>query len=961
MDERACLAMTSLEIPHDECSREEVPRAWSDLLLINGFVCGADSKNEPGQKAKNLSDSSNGIPATEEVSAPQSDQSGRGVKRGRRDGDAWDNFDGIPVELTADPPLVNILRLLENSNMLNVCGANSKASERKRSEVLYNDVNDVIHTQTYTYESKILTENVEIRLANGSTVRSRPCFFGRRCQGLSPAIRGHEEHGGAILREYLNPKELDAFNTDGLLPFDRRPCLLCMRSQIHYAYMCLVQSCHHFPNPSIIINGFVNPRNVADGYSEEFMIPREEHPTFQGLAGFVCTSEKHLLSWRHNSSGVREIDQSKLRWDPPELLRVTPEEGTDDYELAQSRILTVIKNHEECCPSHVVHLLYVLLDHYIVSELNRENPKREARIICIETLPNIADCVYRAVLSKEVFGHRNQPLSDGQSVDERIVSAVCHVLSKCVPRACHMRSLITILNRYTHEMPQVLDFFVDIVRCGLLGNFLPNGTHACLPVRRIVYRSATDIRAILVQNFSKNVDDMFLLFCVREYMQATLEHADALRDAIFTLMPAWRTLQALVSTVMNNCRLCSMDQILESNRQNISTDAGRKEMLAYHFRSCNHYMRMTNRNVPRLPLPNTLRVVPPYTTQHVHNVDGSITKRLHNNIHATLSAWKSASDADPISDEWTGAQPEVRLAAVQCQLQQLCTEDFSALALSNDFGARELLRKYTIPVAHMLKNKNVPSLLRLPARVSMQQRRALMNHRALGYMSDTGNADFGDTGTLFICTACGKVKNVMENGSSGLHLAILDSRDGRFYCAEKLCSSRDEVPLLRLELKPVCSNRTFACVIENRVHAICVSCGEVRVMKMHDLLSDVEADRTCAHCANSARDETQGATGFHKKKQKHAPGKGNWFPSCFHCEKKSASSKMKRIKLANPDGPTLPRVVLVCYEHYRHWMSKGDGKDGTIVMHDAEFRDHINRTAKCVQTNTQTYARRKNR
>ncbi|KAK3234559.1 hypothetical protein CYMTET_8406 [Cymbomonas tetramitiformis] len=134
--------------------------------------------------------------------------------------------------------------------------------------------------------------------------------------------KGHEVHGGTILQEYMNPKEMDVFNNTGHPPTERRPCLLCMRTQTHYAYMCMLQSTHKFSNASIIINSFVNPRNASDGYSSEFMIPRESTPVFQGLAGSVCVAEKHLLSWRVNSDGIKMIDQSKLKWTAPESIRL---------------------------------------------------------------------------------------------------------------------------------------------------------------------------------------------------------------------------------------------------------------------------------------------------------------------------------------------------------------------------------------------------------------------------------------------------------------------------------------------------------------------------------------------------------------------------------------------------------------------------------------------------------------
>ncbi|KAK3284033.1 hypothetical protein CYMTET_8286 [Cymbomonas tetramitiformis] len=72
--------------------------------------------------------------------------------------------------------------------------------------------------------------------------------------GMSPSIRGHAEHGGHVLREYLTPREYDLFERTGMSPTERRPCLLCMRSQIHYAHMCMVHNMQDMPNSGILLN-----------------------------------------------------------------------------------------------------------------------------------------------------------------------------------------------------------------------------------------------------------------------------------------------------------------------------------------------------------------------------------------------------------------------------------------------------------------------------------------------------------------------------------------------------------------------------------------------------------------------------------------------------------------------------------------------------------------------------------
>ncbi|KAK3272292.1 hypothetical protein CYMTET_19398 [Cymbomonas tetramitiformis] len=62
-----------------------------------------------------------------------------------------------------------------------------------------------------------------------------------------------------------------------------------------------------------------NGVNVAT--VNEYMIPRTDTPVFQGLAGSVCVSEKHLLRWIVKD-GVHKIDQSALRYRPEDRMRL---------------------------------------------------------------------------------------------------------------------------------------------------------------------------------------------------------------------------------------------------------------------------------------------------------------------------------------------------------------------------------------------------------------------------------------------------------------------------------------------------------------------------------------------------------------------------------------------------------------------------------------------------------------
>eukprot|EP00854_Cymbomonas_tetramitiformis_P024162 gene24162-29333_t len=129
----------------------------------------------------------------------------------------------------------DVLRIVQQANLVRT----GVRPPRAYNGVNVATVNEVIHRQTYSFECLLLSQVTCVRLPDGSRVSNRPCYFGHGCQGMSPSIRGHAEHGGHVLREYLTPREYDLFERTGVSPAERRPCLLCMRSQIHYAHMCM--------------------------------------------------------------------------------------------------------------------------------------------------------------------------------------------------------------------------------------------------------------------------------------------------------------------------------------------------------------------------------------------------------------------------------------------------------------------------------------------------------------------------------------------------------------------------------------------------------------------------------------------------------------------------------------------------------------------------------------------------
>ncbi|KAK3287994.1 hypothetical protein CYMTET_4548 [Cymbomonas tetramitiformis] len=520
-----------------------------------------------------------------------------------------------------------------------------------------------------------------------------------------------------------------------------------------------------------------------------------------------------------------------------------------------------------------------------------------------------------------------------------------------------MRSLTTILNRYTKDAPPLLDLLVDIVRCGLLGSFDDGNARACLVVRRAVYESAAVIRDILSANFSKNSDDMFLLFCIREYMHATVTRCGALDAVIATFMPAWRTLHASVATVGDSCRLTSSSQLTPSNLALLREEEGRRRVFAQHVQNCGNYMRMANRNLPRLPLPHQLRIVIPFTPQPC------LGSGLFDPCHLRKGIAKGVvllGDDAPNEDghRTDRSDPTEVLVRVKGQLSRLCRAGIEKEGtLTMEASERALLRSHTAPLAQALIARNVPSLVRLPLEVRKAQIRALRRRQAHAPSLAYDARERSEASVLYVCLFCGKVKNIMEKGSSGLDMAVFDDHDGRVYCAEKSCSSCAEVPLLRVVLTDGRSTESFACIFDDVAHAVCPSCGEIRRLDMLRLLSDRPSERGCDDCMASEREE-DATNESSRRRRKH----GALRPAlvCFHCGAK-VNARAKAIRIRHTEEPTGERTVRVCLNHSRSWMNKELSEDGAIDMSGEEFLRCINNSAKHARTNTETYSRRKNR
>ncbi|KAK3255167.1 hypothetical protein CYMTET_35640 [Cymbomonas tetramitiformis] len=988
--------MTSLATKR---SRDAVVDDWRRLLFTRGFGT-SQSKASKAPEAPVEKDATT-IENTTESSR----------KRKQKTQPLWNNLQGIPAELMTDPPLINILKLIENSNLLRICGYDDRHDNRRGSEVIYQDVHDVIHTQTYTYESNLLTEIVEIRATNGVVVRTRPCVFGQRCQGLSPAIRGFEEHGGAILREYLNPKEYESFNTTGKHPEERRPCLLCMRSQIHFAYMCLLQSASRFPNPSILINSFVNPRNSVDGEASvgletrlgECQIHRSVQATlatprgrahgFRDKAGFLLarnvqtsaakapsletTSRDTTSRSRHPTtvSIAREAGDGNLVEDVVCALRAyfkfraanvesLLSANSTDRHATQIKIAQFVQDFRHELPIRIVHMLHLLLDHHIVSEL-REGGAPSTRIVASETLTDIDRCVHKAVFLMNTNVAIRTTASSGEF--RSVHTMMCHVISKCVPRACHMRSLTTVLDRYTRESRELRDILVDIVICGALGNFSDSEEHACLSSRRLLYASREIVGRIVKDRLAEKTDDMFILFSIREHVVATTNMSDAMSSLIRTFLPHWKNFDLLVSSAMNKCRAVSSKRLREElvNCESLS-DETRYALLSTYLQQGGNHLKMTNRSMPRLPPPSLVFSVVSCSS---HALFDSPVMDMHEAIRGAERLCRDSLLVKSVVDDRIStfvAEPRWLRAEVMRQTRALALDADKSEIFSTD-AARGLWRTHTLPMLLLLKNKNTPGIVRLPSHLRQRQYDAVLERIATNRRS-SGDKDLSAHCTLYVCAVCNEVKNIAEWDGSGLDTCTRDTRDDRMYCANGKNTMCELVPLIRLVLLSTLREDAFACAVNNTLYGVAPCCGEVRAIKLERLIG--ETPLPCASCQDRAAHFQHASTKIQDRSNRRSKRKATNEPAspdarlvkCAHCQKNLRDRTRKHtITLSSPLFPETGERYALCAAHYRSWMRHSVNDAGMLEMRTDELFDRINATAIHRRSTKDTYMARKNR
>ncbi len=189
---------------------------------------------------------------------------------------------------------------------------------------------------TIDHENRLLREAGPHRLPSGRVVRMRPCSEGADCVGMRPALTGHGESGGVVLREMLTPSELSAFESSGRLPEEpTRPCVLCYRLRVQRALCEIENGPAAGRRPAFVVNSFCNAVDEPGGYQRDLCLPAPNSSAAGAMVGMVCGLHiKRLKLVRDPATSVWWVDQRGLAWTPEATLRLAKRTLEDDTVLA---------------------------------------------------------------------------------------------------------------------------------------------------------------------------------------------------------------------------------------------------------------------------------------------------------------------------------------------------------------------------------------------------------------------------------------------------------------------------------------------------------------------------------------------------------------------------------------------------------------------------------------------------
>lgn len=138
---------------------------------------------------------------------------------------------------------------------------------------------------TAAHDHKLLQTPHPVLTKSGSVVQTPACVYGTECVARR-GVFGFKIPGmpadGLTLRADMSPSELEAFEADGIIPENARPCIVCSRTATLTSYYHNLFSGTTHPN--VCIQAHCSPVDCDNGYSSQFCI----FPTERGTYGLVA-------------------------------------------------------------------------------------------------------------------------------------------------------------------------------------------------------------------------------------------------------------------------------------------------------------------------------------------------------------------------------------------------------------------------------------------------------------------------------------------------------------------------------------------------------------------------------------------------------------------------------------------------------------------------------------------------
>ncbi|KAK3249153.1 hypothetical protein CYMTET_41416 [Cymbomonas tetramitiformis] len=527
-----------------------------------------------------------------------------------------------------------------------------------------------------------------------------------------------------------------------------------------------------------------------------------------------------------------------------------------------------------------------------------------------------------------------------------------------------MRSLTTVMHKYIQEFPLLLHLITDIVCCGILGNFQHSDVKLDAKTRRFLYASKHVVRRILVDIFAKGVEDMYILFCIREYIVASVSANIALSNTVHTLVPKWSTITSIITNVVNMSRCTVSKQTFNSIDPHPSgCHQAQYELLSDYMHRCSYHMKLTNRTIPRLPLSACFATLPTFISQHPCFENLLRTDALMGN--AQLSTFPSTDCGHRMLAN-SDTDESYILRIVKKQLHQLAKqrkdEVYCTDVMIEQPEEKQVWKTYTLAAVFMIGTCFAPGIVKLPNELAVMQKDAVRRNMFTDG-THTSSLTLKDICTLHYCVACQEVKNVTGEGDYGLDMTSVDLSSGCFYCANNKCRLTERVPLLRIVLCSEDDQRSFMCVIKNQCYAMSPCCGRLVTIDPVRLLCDSAADRKCQSCIDQEvstpdKESNRRVSKGNSKKRTSAQA----VQTCAHCQESSfKKGKAHSVRVKECSDSATYEWMTFCSAHYRTWMKVLTDEVGYLVMPKQQLHARINETSKYSLRETDTYVKRKHR